>query len=71
MEQDRLDAPAVGYMCLTDYWHELGEADDGSKVYASVEDLRRERKCVAQCGIAEVEVRLRQIVQEPSDGEVP
>jgi hypothetical protein len=64
---DRSDAPVVGYMCLTDYWHELGEAPHGNKVYPSLDDIRCERKCVSSCGIAEVEVRLLKIVQEPED----
>jgi hypothetical protein len=59
------DAPVIGFMCLTDYWHELGEAPGGEKVYASIEELRELRPCVSTCGIAEVEVRLRRIVRGP------
>jgi hypothetical protein len=63
---DRADAPVVGFMCLTNYWHELGQAPRGGRVYSSLESLRANRSCVAACGIVEVEVRLRRVVQEPS-----
>lgn len=63
---DRADAPVVGFMCLTNYWHELGLAPRGGTVYSSIEALRRERGCVKDCGIVEVEVRLRRVVQEPT-----
>lgn len=62
---ERADAPVVGYMCLTDYWHELGAHDKPQRVYSTEEDLREARSCVATCGIAEVEVRLRRVVQDP------
>jgi hypothetical protein len=54
-------------MCLTNYWHELGEDSDGVTVYGTISDLRSEAACVDLCGIAEVEVRLRRIVQEPKE----
>ncbi len=56
----------IGYMCLTDFECELGGAEGGVAVYASVEGLRNRRSCVASCGIVEVEVRARRIVQEAS-----
>jgi hypothetical protein len=65
VSDERSDAPVIGYMCLTDYWHELGETEKPGQVYSSIGDLRDARPCVATCGIAEVEVRLRRIVQDP------
>lgn len=56
----------IGYMCLTDFECELGGAVGGVTVHSSVEDLRRFRGCVSECGIVEVEVRARRIVQEAS-----
>lgn len=56
----------IGYMCLTDFECELGGAIGGNTVYPSAEDLRKRRGCVAECGIVEVEVRARRIVQEAS-----
>lgn len=54
----------IGYMCLTDFECELGGASGGNTVYPSVDDLRKRRSCIASCGIVEVEVRARRIVQE-------
>lgn len=54
----------TGYMCMTDFEWELGMACGGNTVYPSEEDCRRHRKCVAGCGIVEVEVRFRRVVSE-------
>lgn len=54
---------AHGFMCLTDFECELGNADGGSTVYSTVEELRERRPCVAGCGIVKVEVRALEIVQ--------
>lgn len=59
-------SPVIGYMCLVDYECELGCADDGNKIFPSIEDCREYRGCTDACGIVEVEVRARKIVQEPS-----
>lgn len=56
----------IGYMCLTDFECELGGATGGNTVHPSVEDLRKRRGCVDRCGIVEVEVRARRVVQEAS-----
>ncbi len=56
----------IGYMCLTDFECELGGAEGGVAVYTSVEGLRNRRGCVDRCGIVEVEVRARRVVQEAS-----
>ncbi len=53
------------YMCYTDFIHELGEVMDGTELYASLKDIKKYRKCVVQCGIAEVKVTLLGIVQKP------
>lgn len=57
----------IGYMCLVDFEYELGAAMGGNVIYPSEEDCRANRTCVASCGIVEVEVRLRKVVQEPTD----
>lgn len=61
------DKTRIGYMCLTDYEHELGRADGGNKVYPSIENLREHKFCADECGIVEVEVKTRRIVQQPAD----
>jgi len=45
-------------MCAVDWQYELGEVNDYTKVYSSVEDLKRQRICWEQCGIVEVEVNM-------------
>lgn len=56
-------APSVGFMCKTDFDHELGSASDGVKVYPSERALRQERRCVDECGIVKVRVTLAEVVQ--------
>ena len=51
------------YMCATDYEHELGAAQGGNVVYASVEDLKACRPCVAECGIVAVRVEFVRTVE--------
>ncbi len=48
----------VGYMCRTDFECELGEADDGSRVYPSLETLKEASPCVRSCGWVAVRVTL-------------
>lgn len=45
------------FMCKVDWDHELGEASGGTKLYSSLRDLKAQRRCVAECGAVEVEVR--------------
>jgi hypothetical protein len=53
----------TGYMCLTDWDHEIGYASDGNKVYPSEAALRRERRCADECGVVEVTVTLSRVIQ--------
>lgn len=45
-----------GYMCGISFQHEIGLKPE-VKIYASVEDLTRDRKCTDECGIVEVEIK--------------
>lgn len=45
-----------GYMCGTDYEHELGVCSGGVKIFSSVVDLKNHKKCWCDCGIVEVEI---------------
>lgn len=60
--------PSVGYMCRVDFEDELGYAAGGVRVHPSIKDIKHNRKCVGGCGIVEVEVRFRRIV-EPGTNE--
>jgi len=56
--------PRVGYMCGTDFDHELGNASDGNTIYPSVDALKRHNKCVDECGVVEVEVRYKRTIEQ-------
>lgn len=57
---------AIGYMCLTDFECEIGNASGGNVVYPSVTDLLARRRCARECGVVKVEVRALEIVQKGS-----
>lgn len=63
------DGSAVGYMCLTDWEFEIGNASGGNRVYPSIEDIKRSRKCVAGCGIMEVRVTGIRVVEPAHEEE--
>lgn len=52
-----------GYMCYVDYLHEVGEGPT-SPVYSSIKAIKEAMKCVEQCGIVEVEIKKRKVVQD-------
>ena len=54
----------IGYMCLIDWQHEIGQASDGNLVYPSIQDLKHNHPCWKSCGIAEVEIRIRSVICE-------
>lgn len=49
--------PIRGYMCQIDWECELGSAPSNT-IYSSLEELKEQHNCWAECGIVEVEVRL-------------
>jgi len=53
----------IGYMCLTDWEHELDDVVTGTKVYPSIEDLKASRKCTDECGIVEITMTAK-VIQE-------
>jgi hypothetical protein len=61
------DGTVTGYMCLTDWECEIGAASGGTKVYPSINDIKRNRKCVDGCGIVEVSVAFKRVVQPNRD----
>lgn len=46
----------TGFMCQIDFEDELYRAAGGSRVYASIEDLKENHPCWESCGIVEVQV---------------
>lgn len=60
----------IAYMCKVDWEEDFPNSSDPGHVFASLEPLRRKRKCTEECGIVEVEVTLRKVIQE-SDFQFP
>jgi hypothetical protein len=60
----------TGYMCQTDWLHDVRGATDGARVYPSEAAVRRERGCVAECGIVEVRMTLSRVVQKEDWSEI-
>lgn len=54
----------TGFMCKVDWDHELGIALGGNSVFATKADLIANKKCTDECGIVEVEVRLKRVIRE-------
>ena len=52
------------YMCTTEFDCELGEHSHGVRVFPSVEELKDKCSCWPECGIVEVECRVKEIVEE-------
>jgi hypothetical protein len=54
-----------GFMCRTDFLHELGDAMGGNMIYPSLNDLKRCEPCYKQCGVVEVEIKLvREVIKD-------
>lgn len=68
-DETETDNYVIGYMDRTDWAYEIGAASGGNRVYPSVEDLKRDSPCTTNCGIVEVEVRFRRIIEKGSDHE--
>lgn len=53
----------TGYMDMTDFQHELGQAKK-STIYANLEDVKNLECVRLECGIVEVEVRVIRVVKK-------
>lgn len=60
------DDTAIAYMCGVDWQHHTLSDMRGTLVYPSISELKEGRPCVAECGIVEVEIKVRRWVQ-PQD----
>lgn len=58
------ESGVIGYMCLTDFEHELGCAKGGNVIYPSESDLRENCRCIPQCGVVKVKVIGVEVLQE-------
>ena len=53
------------YVCGVDWQQEIGECND-IKLYSSVKALKKARTCWEECGIVELEIKVKKWV-EPQD----
>jgi hypothetical protein len=67
MESMKMNDVRTIYMCKTTFDHDLDpDRKSGVPVYTSLDSLKSAEGCHAECGIVEVEVRIRTVVQEPA-----
>lgn len=52
----------TAYLCATDWEFELEFASDGCKIFPSPEDAAQHMNCVNECGLVEVDVMFRRLV---------
>jgi hypothetical protein len=57
------DDVVIVYLCGTDFQHHLLCDSSGTTVYPSVAALRRNKTCLDECGIVEIEIKVRRWVQ--------
>lgn len=54
----------TAFVCKTAFEHDARDARDGTLIYPSEAAARAALKCVHECGLVEVSVTLRRVVQE-------
>ena len=59
-----MDEVKKGFMDKTDFDFELENVSEGTKVFPTVKALKENMKCVDECGIVEVEIKLVRVVEE-------
>lgn len=50
------------YMCATDYHYELESRKSPSQIFGSIESLKSHKKCWKDCGIVEIEIYIKRII---------
>lgn len=64
------DEVKTGFMCATNWRHEVTDAPDGATMYPTLEDLKDHSPCWKTCGVVEIEMRVK-AVAHPGDGTLP
>lgn len=54
-------------MDMSDFSDEGFNNKEGNTLYPTIPDLLREIPCAEYCGIVEVEIKLKKVIQEPND----
>lgn len=63
MNEDR-GSSFIAFMCKTAFGYDARDASDGARIYPSAAALRREYKCLDECGVVSVTVTLLEVIQE-------
>lgn len=50
------------YICGVDWQHEVEECND-VKLYSTVNALKKDRKCWKECGIVELEIKVKKWIE--------
>lgn len=54
----------IAYICRTDWEYELENASGGTKLFSSIEDLKKHKSCWKDCGIIKVEIEFKEEIKE-------
>jgi len=54
----------TAYVCKTDWNYHFPDDADGVTVYFSEESLKKNRKCVEECGIVKIKVSFEEVVEK-------
>ena len=52
----------ISYICGVDWQHEVGECND-VQLYSSIKALKKARTCWEECGIVELEIKVKKWVE--------
>lgn len=58
----KIKANKKSYVCGTDFDYEIGVADDVT-LYSSIKALKKGRQCWKECGIVELEIKIKKWVE--------
>ncbi len=57
-----MDKTLKGYICGTDI-HDISLGANDVKIYSSIEDLKINRTCWEECGIIELDIKVKYVSQ--------
>lgn len=65
-EAEKMASPTIVFMCGTDWLHHTASDPKGARMFRSIDDCQRERRCTKECGVVRLAVDLQHWVEEPS-----
>ena len=63
----KLNEKTKVYVCKTDFDYHIPDDMHGIQIYFTEKDLRRDRECVAECGVVEMEIEFSKVI-DPGNG---